>query len=83
MEGFWYVVVKHPGKARPNWLRNSRLEFHQSTYQKPSVIISLADTKIGSSLHALFLVSDPLSHFKQHALKGLSRVDIIHSFEDE
>ena len=34
--GFRYVVRwKRPGKARPNQLSNSRLEFHQTTYQKP------------------------------------------------
>ena len=39
-EGFWYVV-KLLSKARPNRLRlsNSRKEFHQATYQKPSDIV--------------------------------------------
>ena len=27
-------LVKRPGKARPDQLSNSRLEFHQTTYQK-------------------------------------------------
>ena len=31
-------LVKLPGKARPNGLSNSRKEFHQTTYQKPSAI---------------------------------------------
>ena len=31
-------LVKRPGKARPNRLSNSTLEFHQTTYQKPCVI---------------------------------------------
>ena len=31
-------LVKRPGKARPNRLSNGRLEFHQTTYQKPSAI---------------------------------------------
>ena len=36
--GAWLLVrglVKRPGKARPNRLSNSTLEFHQTTYQKP------------------------------------------------
>ena len=28
-------LVKRPGRARPNRLSNSTLEFHQTTYQKP------------------------------------------------
>ena len=31
-------LVKLPGKARPNGLSNSRKEFHQTTYQKPSAL---------------------------------------------
>ena len=33
-------LVKRPGKARPNQLSNSTLEFHQTTYQKPYPIIT-------------------------------------------
>ena len=35
--GAWLLVrglVKRPGKARPNQLSNSTLEFHQTPYQK-------------------------------------------------
>ena len=32
-------LVKRPGKARPNWLSNSTLEFPQATYQKPYPIV--------------------------------------------
>ena len=32
-------LVKRPGKARQNRLSNGRLEFHQTTYQKPSAIL--------------------------------------------
>ena len=33
-------LVKRPGKARPERLSNSRLEFHQTTYQKPYPILN-------------------------------------------
>ena len=32
-------LVKRPGRARPNRLSNSTLEFHQTTYQKPYAIV--------------------------------------------
>ena len=32
-------LVKRPGKARLNQLSNSRLEFHQTTFQKPCPIV--------------------------------------------
>merc|ERR1711952_512518 len=47
--GAWLLVrglVKRPGRARPNRLSNSTLEFHQTTYQKPYAI----DTPFEDSL---------------------------------
>ena len=45
--GAWLLVrglVKRPGKARPNRLSNSTLEFHQTTYQKPYAIIAYSES---------------------------------------
>ena len=46
---------------------------------------NLLDLLVIIRLYADFpaFLTGALSHVKQDALKGLSRVDIIHSFEDE
>ena len=47
--GAWLLVrglVKRPGKASPNRLSNSTLEFHQTTYQNPFPITHTSSTII-------------------------------------